>query len=252
MEHNKPAKIETAALTLRKQSPSLECLLAAKWETAQQIAFIQAQGLLTVKKALTTPQLSKLKKEAPADLSEGLTRLIGFYNSQFNLDPSKRLGAVQVALLVQDIMNRYWRLKFDEIVYILREGVTGKYGKLYGAFDAMVIHGWFDAYITGERDELIERQAYDNHIKHKEGAKEVLDPETLQAFYSRSKSFIPQPDIRAPLGKNPLSEYEAFKIRCQGLEVGELARLMEEARELNPAMTIIIQEVINLKQSKAA
>lgn len=231
---------------MTKPSGSLSLLLQAdpKADQAAAVGFVKAQVAVTVKTALDTPQISKLKKDAPGELAKALTRLLLFINAQLNIDQNKKLKTIQVPLLVQDMMTRYWYLKFDEIVYVLREGITGKYGRLFGAFDAMTVHEWFTAYLP-ERDEEIERRAYAERIKHKEGAKEVLNGEALQAFYDRSKTFTPQPDKKKPLPKNPLSQLEAFKLKCQGLTLPELKALRAEAEQKNPALTIIIQEMID-------
>ncbi|PSR54183.1 hypothetical protein AHMF7605_11945 [Adhaeribacter arboris] len=136
-----------------------------------QVTFIRQQMVLSVPGALTTPQLSKIRKESPEDLSEALTRLLSFYNNQLNLAQEKRLSSFQTALLSNEIITRYWYLKFDEIAYVLREGVTGKFGKLYGTFDAMTIHGWMDAYIKGERDSVVEEQALQRANAYKDSEK---------------------------------------------------------------------------------
>lgn len=117
--------------------------------------------------ALNAPQVSKLNKEAPQFLAAGIAQLLEFINKLFNLPENKKLNDAQIALLATDIRTRYWFLKFDELVYILREGVAGKWGKSYSRLDTEVIHAWFQTYITTERDAVIEQVSYNEAVAYK-------------------------------------------------------------------------------------
>jgi len=147
------------------------------------MAFESAQSSVTIATALQSDQLSKLRKENSQEVGMSISRIITFYNNKFNLTNEKKLNIDQILYLSNEILTKYWYLKFDEIVFCFREGVTGRFGKIFGSFDAMTVHLWFSEYIK-EREAAVEQKAFEDAQKHKESENDFseISDEYLQVL----------------------------------------------------------------------
>jgi presenilin-like A22 family membrane protease len=72
---------------------------------------------------------------AVAYISKLITELSIFVNVAFD--------GKGIKMLAQMIVRKYWYLKIEEIVFIFREAIAGKYGKVYGNLALMQILEWF-------------------------------------------------------------------------------------------------------------
>lgn len=134
----------------------------------------------------------------PQVLAAGIAQLLEFINKLFNLPDNKKLNDAQIALLATDIRTRYWFLKFDELVYILREGVAGRWGKSYSRMDTEVIHAWFQQYINTERDAVIEQASLKEAFELKKRELSIDTdfkpiPESLKKDYEILKNELSKP-----------------------------------------------------------
>ncbi|GAB3293952.1 hypothetical protein GCM10027348_14380 [Hymenobacter tenuis] len=102
-------------------------------------------------------QVSVLNREAPGALAEALGNVLTFFAQYFNV--VRNLTDVQIGLLVPDLLERYWHWRFDEFLYVLREGVAGRWGKVYDRLDPATIHEWCRHYDDQVRGIELERQA---------------------------------------------------------------------------------------------
>ncbi len=109
--------------------------------------------------ALATPQLSGLKKAAPAETAAVLTQLLSITNSRFNFRPDKKLNDLQIGFLVGSILTTHWQFRIDEVVYVLREGIAGRL-HTFDHLDEAVVMGWFAEYERKQREDLITRHAH--------------------------------------------------------------------------------------------
>ncbi len=89
-----------------------------------------------------------------------MSNLLTFAAAQFNVP--RNLSDVQVALLVDDLLERYWHWRFDEFVYLCREAIAGRWGCHYATIDAPTVHSWCLAYAEVREAEL-ERAAEQEH-----------------------------------------------------------------------------------------
>lgn len=142
-------------------------LIPLPGENFNTAGFINAQSNITLASAMNTPQISRINRELPEKLAAGITQLLKFVNELFNLPADKKFSSLQLAVLAQDIKTRYWFLKFDEIIYVLREGTAGKWGKSYSRLDTEVVHAWFQVYISTERDAAVELASYNESVAYK-------------------------------------------------------------------------------------
>lgn len=98
-------------------------------------------------------------------MTQAVARLLGYVAGMFNFAANKNLSTLQVSLLSNEIVSDYWQLKFDEVVYVLRQGAKGKY-HTFDRLDSGVIHGWFTEY-QAERNELLAAVAHNEAVAHR-------------------------------------------------------------------------------------
>ncbi|WP_155833032.1 hypothetical protein [Hymenobacter swuensis] len=135
-------------------------LSAERGSTELALAITDRQRGLTPAKALASPQLSVLNRLAPGDTAEALGNLLIFAAHQFNVP--RNITDVQVALLSEDLLERYWHWRFDEFVYLCREAIAGRWGCNYSTIDANTVHTWCRAYAE-VRDAVVEQVAAEEH-----------------------------------------------------------------------------------------
>lgn len=156
-------------------------LSAERGSQALALAIVDRQRGLTPAKALQSPQLSALVRVAPGDAAEALGNLITFTASQFNV--VRNLTEVQVALLANDLLERYWFWKLDEFTYLCREAIAGRWGKAYDRIDPPTVHEWCLAY-AAVRDQLLAEVTEQEAKAHKlaEQAKQPRRADNEHAF----------------------------------------------------------------------
>lgn len=109
--------------------------------------------------ALQSPQLSGLKKAAPVEISDALTQLLTIMNSRFNFAEHKKLNKIQIGFLVGSILTTHWQFKFDEVVYVLREGIAGRL-HTFDHLDEAVVLNWFREYDEKQREDLLAQHTH--------------------------------------------------------------------------------------------
>ena len=107
---------------------------------------------MTIEKAVDGVQLSFIKndsgeKVAVAFLSRCLTEPNKYFPSSFD--------AGMITMASQMILRNYWYMKAEEVLLVFKEGIFGKYGKVYGQINFPVIAQWFEAH-DAERSGLFE------------------------------------------------------------------------------------------------
>lgn len=161
--------------------------------------------------ALQTPQLSGLKKAAPQETAQALTRLLTLMNSRFNFAEHKKMNAVQIGFLVGSILTTHWQLKFDEVVYVLREGIAGRL-HTFDHLDEAVVLNWFREYDDKQRGDLMSQHAHDQRVNTAEPPKPIaamapmyvtqfcvkLQPDQLHAYRAQlARDHPDRPELAA-------------------------------------------------------
>jgi hypothetical protein len=57
-----------------------------------------------------------------------------------------------IEILVQDLIDKYYNLKVSEVIFVLKEARTGKYGEMYNNVNPIKIMTWFEAYYNNRLD----------------------------------------------------------------------------------------------------
>lgn len=144
---------------------------------------------LTSAGARQSPQvvgLMKSDRDTRTDAAEALGNLLSFTAQLFNV--GKNLNDIQVGLLANDMLERYWHWRFDEFAFVLKEATAGKYGTAYDRIDAPTVHGWCLKY-EAQRDELIEAEAQKKHKANRvaEANREKIPGEAMEVVYFKAK-----------------------------------------------------------------
>lgn len=140
--------------------------------------------------ALQTPQLSGLKKAAPAEVVSALTQLLTTMNSRFNFREDKKMNEMQIGFLVGSILTTHWQFKFDEVVYVLREGIAGRL-HTFDHIDEAVVLNWFREYDEKQREDLLSQHAHALRANSTEPARPI---EAMGPMYVRQHCVKLQPD----------------------------------------------------------
>jgi hypothetical protein len=87
------------------------------------------------------------------------------------------LNGQQMVTTAKAICENFWSYKIDELVLIFKNGLSGKYGKLYGKWNYQKFCEWVQAYGEAEADYIEQR-----HISQKERPGERTDKSIKELF----------------------------------------------------------------------
>lgn len=121
-------------------------------------ALLDRQRGLTPALARLSPQVSGLasQEESAVDAVKALTNALLFTAHQFNV--VRNMAELQMGILADELLERYWFWRFDEFLYVLREGIAQTWGKTYDRLDPPTVHEWCRAY-QELRDMQVEHEA---------------------------------------------------------------------------------------------
>lgn len=115
-----------------------------------QIALVREQAGLTIQKAMTQQhQLSYFKNNDPIVAEMVISMLVELVAEQFNVKES--FSDVQIVDCTLSILEKYWYLRPEEIMYVFKQAKLGKYGPVYNRLDTQTILTWLHKYDTDER-----------------------------------------------------------------------------------------------------
>ena len=103
------------------------------------------------------------------------------------------------------IMSEFWMLRPEEILYVFKQAITGKYGTGFNRLDSMTICSWLREYYEGERLSHV-------HQKNK-NLKEERENElqSSKEFYARLKAQGEDPNYISPSRQKRISESDEMK-----------------------------------------
>jgi len=129
--------------------------------------------------ALDSPQVALLAKRSAVSLSVRISAILIDMMSLATCSwTSDGIPAV-----VQMIVDNYWYFRYDELLYAIKKGLSGSYGKIYGQVNYTTMADWFNQYWDGERAQTMEQIRIKKHseaMKTKEVSAEVM---YLDAMY---------------------------------------------------------------------
>lgn len=139
------------------------------------LAILDRQRGLTPVLAMQSPQISGLIKEETGamETAQALSNALLYTAHQFNV--VRNMATLQMGILADELLELYWYWRFDEFLYVLKEGVRQTWGKTYDRLDPPTVHGWCKEY-EQVRDTIVEHEASRRHLGYKK---------TERAFQSR-------------------------------------------------------------------
>lgn len=162
---------------------------------------------LAATEAISQPhQISSLRIHSRESLENLILILIQQAAESLNVK-----GTLSNAMLyecTQMIINDYWHLRPEEIMYCFRRGKTGAYGKDYNRLDTATIMGWLHEYDTGERLSILETERIRQQKQERQQAQQ--DAETIAQFvYPDAESlFLNQQRKQKKVEKQQLQQKE--------------------------------------------
>jgi hypothetical protein len=120
-----------------------------------QLEIVRAQSNLTIQSAMAQEhQISFLRKENERVLEYVISLLIETLAMQFNVKES--FSGLQIVDCTLSVLEKYWYLRPEEIMYVFKQGKLGAYGPVYNKLDAPTILTWIHKYDTDERIRQVE------------------------------------------------------------------------------------------------
>ncbi len=197
------------------------------------LAILDKQRGLTPAKAQLAPQVSALTRseEGAIAASQALTNALLFTAAQFNV--VRNMSDLQMAFLAEGLLELYWDWRFDEFLFVLREGVRQNWGKTYDRLDPPTMYEWCKAYALA-RELQIEDEAH-------------------QAYKAQKKAeLLP---ARTELRRHPKfgRDYEGARAQLEALTDADLNATWREYRQLhgeeNNFIADVATEVVNERRT---
>ena len=94
-----------------------------------------------------TPTVATVKKyQGEAAAKAVIEQIIGEASALINV--SRNLTVPQIEFLADEILSTYYYLTLADLRFVMREGVTGKYGDIFDRLDVRVVTSWVDRYVS--------------------------------------------------------------------------------------------------------
>ena len=101
--------------------------------------------------AMKGVQISKFKKEIGI---EPLHAAITVMLEKFYSLTSTELSTDQILNYAAQLIKDFWMLRLEEIALVLRKGIKGEYGKVYGKISYMTLCDWLNGYLDSRTNHI--------------------------------------------------------------------------------------------------
>ncbi|MBT4728037.1 MAG: hypothetical protein HOB88_06330 [Bacteroidetes bacterium] len=133
-------------------------------------------------------QISVLKKEKGNEFTvKTVAEIIKSINDQFNF--TNKMNNDQIVNAAIAVIEDYWILKIEELIYFSKNVLKGKYGKIFQSFDQLVLFELLNEYDRQRSDEL-ERVHQNSKSQSTKNIKELstVSKEMLGGMIARTKT----------------------------------------------------------------
>lgn len=127
-------------------------------------------------------QISFLKKENPDVLENIISLLVDLLAVQFNVKDN--FSGIQIVDCTLSIIEKYWYLRPEEVMFCFKQGKLGKYGPVYNKLDTPTILTWLHKYDT--QDRISAAEAVRDPFKNDEKSSDF----DIMAAYQSEKKFL--------------------------------------------------------------
>lgn len=103
--------------------------------------------------------------------------------SEMNILTGKQIESSDLDIYAYQIKESFPELKMDEFILTIKNGMEGKYGKVYGKLNYMIINEW----LNSSWNELL--NAFDEEHRKKKSEPIIIHPDLLPAFEEAKNNF---------------------------------------------------------------
>jgi hypothetical protein len=118
------------------------------------------------------------------EIRYAMLKAIDYMLSYFS-DSVHKMNVSQSLMLVNNLLTDFYYIKLEEVIFVLKEGRNGKWGKIYNRVDADIVYNWFREYAK-ERIEMAEQMSYREHHNNK-ATKLTIDEEKMVELYKQER-----------------------------------------------------------------
>jgi len=118
---------------------------------------------LTCEKAIMSVPVSVIKKNEPMAFQFAFDTLLSILWD--NVSVNQKFAVGQIPMIREAVFTRYYFLTIDEVAYVLKNLIIGKYKKEYNKLDLETIMNAFEIYDTSERMEWLDKRNHNEKIE---------------------------------------------------------------------------------------
>lgn len=134
----------------RQHSNLLTRLIQESTSDTLELNLVKAQAKMTIEVAVSQPdQISKLRSMDEAVLEKVMMVLVNSLAESFNV--KNNFSPAQMYECATLIIERFWYMRPEEIMYAFRQAKIGRYGTSYNRIDTQVVLEWIDKYDKEDR-----------------------------------------------------------------------------------------------------
>lgn len=188
--------LETTSLVVSQSTTGTQVMLQCKQslsvtlrdKNAQDLPQIMGQIMATSKGLTPLKALAPENKQLSVHKAENeellecvviilITKLSDSVHSSIRMTPE------QIQVCAEDILDDYWMLKLEEVVYVLN---NARKRKNYNSLDQSVIFDSFDTYVKNNRQAAVEANRVLEYQKNEEDKQAEI--QAVKAYYDRVKA----------------------------------------------------------------
>ena len=126
------------------------------------------------------PTLATVRKYQEEQTAlDAIVEIISFAAALVNTE--RNLTPMQVEYIAAEIMEQYFYLTLGDIRFLMKQGIAGKYGEIYGRLDVPVVMGWVEKY-ADDRANHAETRSAQVHKSNTATANAIPMPEWFKKF----------------------------------------------------------------------
>lgn len=224
-----------------------------KTNTENAVSFMRQQNEMNLTSSFEGTQLSVIKATDDQLLFDAINNLL--YATSMALNVKEKLNAFQAFDLVHMIINDWPFAKFEQLVYLFKQGKRGDYGPHYNKLDIETVTHWLNSFFNGyEYLDYLEKL---NQPKVEEVELNEEQKQNWQDFWKNVKdnftTFAKDKKGQKAAVVNRVSVnvfHERFKTYAKELTDDELRTLISEYSKEAPDYVKIIETELNTRTNE--
>jgi len=175
---------------MQRTSTKLLQIISEKGSLSKVGGELFKDGQLDIQRVKKGTSLALYKKTNGEEATlKNIAHIIKYATEQLKIEQPSTGQIIQMA---SDLLSDFILLKFEDLVACFRNGVQGRYGKIYNRLDIMIIYEWMGQY-QKEKEELLYHDHMDKTLSTRGVNPEWMDNLEKATSYRRNKTFKPKP-----------------------------------------------------------